>query len=87
MTKREDIRDIVIDTVRTAAPGVDVSALRADAPLRTQLELDSMDWLNVIAGLDERLHLSIPESDYGRLGSLDDIVAYLVARLAAPPHR
>jgi acyl carrier protein len=77
------LRELVLDTIRVAAPGVEPSALRVDAALRSQLELDSMDWLNVIAGLEERLRLQIPESDYGRLGSLDDIVAYLAARQAA----
>lgn len=38
-----------------------------------------MDWLNVIAGLHERLGVDIPEADYGRLTSLDEIVAYLAS--------
>lgn len=80
---RDELRDLVIETIRAAAPGVEPSALRADTLLRNQLELDSMDWLNVIAGLEERLRLKVPESDYGRLGTLGDIVAYLAARQAA----
>lgn len=80
---RDALRELVLETIRAAAPGVEPSALRVDTPLRSQLELDSMDWLNVIAGLEERLRLKIPESDYGRLGALDDIVAYLAARQAA----
>ena len=40
-----------------------------------------MDWLNVIVGLHERFGVDIPETDYARLATLDDIVAYLAARV------
>lgn len=63
----------------TAAPGADVAALGADAPLRTQLELDAMDSLNVITGLDERPHLAIPESD-----TADSAVSATSSRTSPP---
>jgi GNAT superfamily N-acetyltransferase len=44
-----------------------------------------MDWLNLVAALHERLHVDVPESDYGRIGTIDAIVAYIAERLAAPP--
>ena len=40
-----------------------------------------MDWLNVLQGLHLRLGVDIPESDYAGLVTLDDIVAYLAARV------
>ncbi|MCC6535059.1 MAG: acyl carrier protein [Burkholderiales bacterium] len=52
----------------------------AQSPLRDQLDLDSMDWLDVLVGLHERLKVDIPESDYARLVTLDDLVAYLGAK-------
>ena len=36
-------------------------------PLRDQVDLDSMDWLNVIVGLHERFAVDIPEADYAQL--------------------
>ena len=42
--------------------------------LRDQVDLDSMDWLNFLVALNERLKVEIPETDYGRLGTLDQIV-------------
>ena len=50
--------------------------------LRQQVDLDSMDWLNFLVSLHERFAVSIAESDYARLVSLNDIVDYLEARLA-----
>lgn len=78
----EDIRAAVLATLGAIVPDLDPRDIRAEHPLRTQLDLDSMDWLNVIVGLHERLGVAIPEADYGRLGSLDEIVGYLDGRLA-----
>lgn len=74
------IRDAVVATIRRIAPEVDAAALRGDKPLRTQIDLDSMDWLNVIIGLHEALRIDIPEADYGKLTTLDAIVDYLASR-------
>lgn len=81
---RELIRAAVLETVRAIAPEMDAARIRTDQPLRTQVDLDSMDWLNVIAGVHERLGVDIPEADYGKLTTLDAIVAYLATRLPAP---
>ena len=63
------------------APEVDQADLRPERLLREQVDLDSMDWLNVIVGFHERFGIDIPEADYARLASLDAIVAYVAARL------
>ena len=44
-----------------------------------------MDWLNFLIGLHDRLGVDIPESDYRKLVTLDDLFAYLTARLRASP--
>jgi acyl carrier protein len=77
------IRSTVVAIIRTVAPEIEESELRGDLPLREQVDLDSMDWLNVIVAVHEKLHVDIPEADYGKLRSLDDWVAYLRPRLAA----
>jgi acyl carrier protein len=51
--------------------------LKPKRPLRDQVDLDSMDWLNFLVALSERFKVEIPETDYKRLGTLDEIVAYL----------
>jgi len=81
----EEIRRAVLDTIGLIAPETDLQQIQPDRPLRQQIELDSMDWLNVIAGLHDRLSITIPESDYGRLATLDSIVAYVASRQAEHP--
>ena len=75
------IRDGVIAAIQAVAPELEPDALRRDRMLREQVDLDSMDWLNVIVGLHERFGVDIPEADYIKLTTLDAIVAYLAGRL------
>lgn len=82
----QDIRAGVIAGIRAVAPEVEEGELVADRALRQQVDLDSMDWLNVIVGFHERFGIEIPEGDYARLSSLDTIVAYIGARLASATH-
>jgi acetyltransferase len=84
----EEIRKAVLEVIATIAPETDPQQIRPDQPLRRQADLDSMDWLNVIAGLQQRLSIAIPDADAGRLTTLDAIVRYLSSRQApsaAPP--
>ncbi len=64
------------DVLATMAPDTDAHALARDRPLREQVDLDSFDFVNVVMALQERLGVDIPEADHGKLGTLDDIVAY-----------
>jgi len=82
---KKEIRSVVLATIASIAPETDVQAIQADRSLRQQIELDSMDWLNVIAALHERLSIDFPESDYGRLATLDSIVAYVASRRVRRP--
>lgn len=78
----EDIRAVALATLQSIAPEVEPDTLRGDRPLRNQVDLDSMDWLNFLLGLNKELQVDIPEADYAKLVTLDDVVAYLQARLA-----
>lgn len=66
------------------APEVDAATLRGNEPLRQQVDIDSMDFLNLIIELHRDLGVEIPESDYAELTTLDDMVKYLSARAPAP---
>lgn len=75
--KRQQLMANVMATLRSVAPEVNENELVADQPLRDQVDLDSMDWLNFLIGLHEKLKIEIPESDYARLRTLDDLLDYL----------
>ncbi|OHC62256.1 MAG: phosphopantetheine-binding protein [Rhodocyclales bacterium GWA2_65_19] len=76
-----EIRAVALATLLSIAPEVETDELRGDRPLRSQVDLDSMDWLNFLLGLHEKLKVDIPEADYARLIALDDVVGYLHKKL------
>jgi acyl carrier protein len=79
MTKtKEEIREIVRKIIAEIAPDEDVSDLKADVPLREQLDLDSMDFLDIVMELRKQYSIDVPEADYPRLESLDSCAEYLV---------
>ena len=78
----EQIRAEVLEILSTLAPGIQLARIVPEKPLRAQIDLDSMDWLNVLVAIHERLRVNIPESDYGKLQTLDGIVAYLAPKVA-----
>ncbi|MCX7156177.1 MAG: phosphopantetheine-binding protein [Rhodocyclales bacterium] len=78
-----EIRAVALATLLSIAPEVEVDELRGDRTLRSQVDLDSMDWLNFLLGLHEKLKVEIPEADYAKLITLDDVVAYLQKKLGA----
>lgn len=76
----QELAAVVIATLKTIAPELEENELVADKPLRDQVDLDSMDWLNFLVGLHEKLKIEIPESDYARLRTLNDVLEYLHAK-------
>ncbi|HJV01826.1 MAG TPA: phosphopantetheine-binding protein [Burkholderiaceae bacterium] len=79
--EREQLMAAVIATLQTIAPEVSAADLAPGEPLRAQVDLDSMDWLNFLIGLHSTLKVDIPESDYGRLRTLNELADYLAARV------
>lgn len=76
-------RDIVLDAIRLVAPELDASELTDDAHLQQDLDLDSMDVLDVVTELAERTGVAIPETDYDQLATIGDCAAYLERRVVA----
>ena len=81
----EQVRTEVLAILKRLAPEVDPAQIVPDQVLRTQVDLDSMDWLNVLVSVHEQLRVNIPELDYGKVVTLDAMVAYLADKLAASP--
>jgi acyl carrier protein len=78
---RGEIRSRVIQCLGEVAPEADLTHLRSDSPLRDQLDIDSMDFLNFVIGLDRSLGVAVPESEYDRLATLDGCVDYFADAL------
>ena len=72
-----EIRDEILDILENIAPDEDLSKLTDDVAFREQLELDSMDFLDIVMELRKRYRIQIPEEDYDNLASMQLTVAYL----------
>jgi len=75
------IRDIVLDIISVVSPDADLSDVKDDEPLRDQLDMDSMDFLDIVMELRKRYKLEVPKEDYPELATLGSCVEYLVPRL------
>jgi acyl carrier protein len=72
-----EIREEVLDILHDIAPDEDLSQLDDNVRFREQMELDSMDFLDIVMELRKRHRIQIPEDDYINLGSMNSTVAYL----------
>ena len=72
-----EIREEVLEILRDIAPDEDLSELKDDLRFREQLELDSMDFLDIVMELRKRHRIQIPEDEYVQLASMSSTVAYL----------
>ncbi len=72
-----EIKETVLEILEGIAPDEDLSGLKDDVPLREQLELDSMDFLDIVMELRKRYRVQIPEDDYIELATMNSTVNYL----------
>ena len=79
----DDIKKLVTEIIADIAPDEDLSGLKPDVRLREQLQLDSMDFLDIVMELRKRHGIEVPESEYMKLASLDSSAEYLVPKFAA----
>ncbi len=81
-TVERQVKKIVLDIIALVAPDADLSNVEADVALRDQLDMDSMDFLDIVMELRKRHGIEVPEEDYPKLASLDSCVEYLTPKLA-----
>jgi len=75
--KAEEIRAMILEVIHEIVPDEDLSNLKPDVRIRDQIEMDSMDFLDIIMELRKRYSITVPEDDYIKLSTLDGSVAYL----------
>lgn len=83
--ERAGVRDAVLATLHRIAPEIEPREIDPALPLRDQIDLGSMDWFNLLAALEDAFGVAIPEADGATLATLDELLAYLHARLDSMP--
>lgn len=79
-TDRETLAATVLTLLRAIAPELEPDTLDFSRPLRSQVDLDSMDWLNFLVSLSEHFGVAIPEADYARLVTFNNVLDYLAGK-------
>lgn len=79
MTEAE-IRDAVLAIIQDVAGLDEKPEVNGAEALRDQLELDSMDFLDIVMELRKRHKIEVPEADYPKLATLDSTVEYITGR-------
>jgi len=80
-----DIRQVVLDILERIAPDEDLSNLDDGVAFREQMELDSMDFLDIVMELRKQYRVQIPEDEYENLITMDSTVNYLIPKLSDVP--
>jgi acyl carrier protein len=78
------LHETVLRVLGEVAPEVDLTSVDPAEDLRDQLDLDSMDILNLAIGLFQATGIEVPERDYGRIVTVDGCVGYLTQAMAPP---
>ncbi|MEY4940590.1 MAG: hypothetical protein RIQ93_2325 [Verrucomicrobiota bacterium] len=82
MTK-DECKKVVLDIIADIAPDEDLSNVKSDVRLRDQLQLDSMDFLDIVMELRKRHGIEVPEAEYVQLASLASSADYLTPKFNA----
>lgn len=77
----EEIKSAITDILADIAPDEDLSDLKDEINFRDQLELDSMDFLDIVMELRKRYRVQVPEEDYPQLASMHTTVTYLTPKM------
>lgn len=78
----QDAEAALTQELHRIAPDVDVAEIDRGGNLREEFDIDSMDFLNLVIALNKRFGIPIPDSDYPRLASFSEAVAYLANTVA-----
>ena len=81
--KIDEIKNVILEIIQDIDDEADFTDLDPSEALRDQLDLDSMDFLDIVMELRKRYQIQIPEADYPQLATLDSCVNYLMPRLEA----
>ena len=74
---REETRKAISDIIADIAPDEDLSNLDDNEPIREQIELDSMDFLDIVMELRKQYKIEVPEEDYPQMNTMNGCVEYL----------
>ncbi len=77
----DEIKKIIIEQILEVAPEISEDEIDDNKNIQRSLELDSFDFLKILTALNEKLGVEVPEADYGKVDTLENMVHYFDERL------
>ncbi|MFP5459049.1 MAG: acyl carrier protein [Bacteriovoracia bacterium] len=77
----DEVRQVVVDIISDITPDEDITSIKDDVSLREQLDLDSMDFLDIVMELRKRHKVEVPAEDYPQLATMASCVSYLTPKM------
>ena len=81
----DEIKSLYLRELHKIAPEVDLNDIDPAVDVREQIDLDSMDILNLAVAIHEATGVDIPEADYPQMTSVNGCIAYLSLRSSGAP--
>lgn len=81
--EKTQVREHVLNIIADVALDDDVTTIDDGVALRDQLDLDSMDFLDIVMELKKRHKIEVPQEDYPQLASMNSCVEYLTPKFTA----
>ena len=83
MIHKTPIQETILRLLAIIAPDADVTSLQPKVSFHDQIEIDSIDFLQLMIALEKAFKVTIPDIDYPKLSTLQGCMEYLAAQLAA----
>jgi acyl carrier protein len=74
---RDEVKAEVKDIFHHIAPDIEFDELDLSRPLRDQVEIDSLDFYNVLVQIHKRLGVNVPDSVLLELNNLDGLLDFI----------
>lgn len=84
MTEQE-LKNTLLKLLSRIAPDVDSETVDSSEPFQRALDIDSYDFLNFLVAIRDELGVTIDEADYDQVGSIDDMVRFLLPKVGDKP--
>ncbi len=80
MTK-DEIKNVIIKTILEIAPDIEEDEIEQDENIQCSLEIDSFDFLKILTAMNEELGVEVPEADYSKVDTLENMADYFIQHL------
>ena len=77
-----EVKKAVLEIIGDIVPDHNVDVVKDDVALREQLDLDSMDFLDIVMELKKRHRIEVPQEDFPHLATLNSCVEYLAPKFS-----